>query len=150
MTGFIRQEGMHARVHKEAQKYLTRHGIETDTYLNRVDNLFSKILGDKPLGIGQGLLRSVVAVRRQICNHWRTLHGTAYSSRVVQHHIHCHARRVRQTEHDHAQGISHEEQIHAGFIKQTRGRVIVGRQYSDRLSLDFTLGELRQTGKHGK
>mgnify|MGYP003461783104 CR=1 FL=1 len=51
MIGFIRQEGMHARVHKEAQKYLTRHGIETETYLKRVDRLFSKVLGDKPLGL---------------------------------------------------------------------------------------------------
>lgn len=51
MQGFIRQEGMHARVHKEAQKYLIRHGIETETYLTKVDALFSKILGEKPLGL---------------------------------------------------------------------------------------------------
>jgi len=51
MQGFIRQEGMHARVHKEAQKYLIRHGVETETYLTKVDALFSKILGEKPLGL---------------------------------------------------------------------------------------------------
>lgn len=51
VEGFIRQEAVHSRAHSKAQRYLEQHGLELDSYLNRVTWLFQTFLGEQPLGI---------------------------------------------------------------------------------------------------
>ncbi len=50
VEGFIRQEAVHSRVHSAAQKYLNRHEIDCEPFLERVRFLFKTLLGDEPLG----------------------------------------------------------------------------------------------------
>jgi len=51
VQGFIRQEAMHARAHDGAiAGYLAAHGIETDSYMRRINWLFEVALADAPFG----------------------------------------------------------------------------------------------------
>ncbi len=46
VEGFIRQEAVHSRQHSKAQLYLTRHGLDYDEFLSKVNWLFKDFLGD--------------------------------------------------------------------------------------------------------
>jgi predicted metal-dependent hydrolase len=51
VQGFIRQEAMHARAHDGAiAEYLSAHGIETESYMRRMNWLFEVALADAPFG----------------------------------------------------------------------------------------------------
>ena len=51
VQGFIRQEAMHARAHDGAiAEYLSTHGIETESYMRRMNWLFEVVLADAPFG----------------------------------------------------------------------------------------------------
>lgn len=51
VQGFIRQEAMHARAHDGAiAEYLGAHGIETESYMRRMNWLFEVVLADAPFG----------------------------------------------------------------------------------------------------
>lgn len=51
VTGFIRQEAVHARAHIKARDFLESHQYEMEPWLGRVETLFETILGDAPFGI---------------------------------------------------------------------------------------------------
>lgn len=51
VKGFIAQEGMHARAHKNAWPYLQAHGLDTSALLARSDRIFGTLLSDSPLGL---------------------------------------------------------------------------------------------------
>lgn len=53
VKGFIAQEGMHARAHRDAWPYLTAHQLDTTRLLARADHVFGTLLSDKPLGIAR-------------------------------------------------------------------------------------------------
>jgi predicted metal-dependent hydrolase len=57
VQGFVRQEAIHARSHQGAlEGYLRRHGVEIDTVLRVANFVFGKMLEEKPLRLGKGLL----------------------------------------------------------------------------------------------
>jgi uncharacterized protein len=50
--GFLRQEAVHSRSHAGVlTHYYERHGIDTKPFTNRLNWMFTKLLGEKPLGI---------------------------------------------------------------------------------------------------
>ncbi len=51
VTGFIRQEAVHARAHLAGQEFLKQHNYELDPWLSRMHLLFEKLLGEAPLGV---------------------------------------------------------------------------------------------------
>lgn len=52
VKGFIRQEAVHGRAHSEAIKdFLEAQGMETRSYLHRVEWLFGRLLDSRPMGI---------------------------------------------------------------------------------------------------
>lgn len=57
VQGFVRQEAIHARSHQGAlEGYLRRHGVEIDSVLRVSDFVFGKLLEEKPVRLGKGLL----------------------------------------------------------------------------------------------
>ncbi|KGD53665.1 putative metal-dependent hydrolase family protein [Burkholderia pseudomallei] len=56
--GFLRQEAVHSRSHHAvAKQCYARHGVDTQPYTRRLTWLFSKVLGDAPLGLKIGHTR---------------------------------------------------------------------------------------------
>ncbi|AHI67171.1 metal-dependent hydrolase [Burkholderia thailandensis] len=56
--GFLRQEAVHSRSHGGVLKhYYERHGIDTKPFTQRINWLFTKVLGEKPLGLKIGHTR---------------------------------------------------------------------------------------------
>lgn len=52
VKGFIRQEAVHGRAHANAiPDFLEARGVETKSYLKRIDWIFERLLGETPLGI---------------------------------------------------------------------------------------------------
>ncbi len=52
VRGFVGQEAMHARAHDGAvSQYLDAQGIETASYMRRMEWMFEKPLGDQPWGL---------------------------------------------------------------------------------------------------
>lgn len=57
VQGFVRQEAIHARSHQGAlEGYLRRHGVEIDNVLRVADFVFGRLLEEKPVRLGKGLL----------------------------------------------------------------------------------------------
>jgi len=50
VKGFIGQEAVHARAHQHVLDHLVRQGLDTTAYTNRIEWMFSRLLGDRPLG----------------------------------------------------------------------------------------------------
>lgn len=59
VTGFIRQEAIHARVHEGGQRYLQAHNLDTTDYVARADLVFGKLLSDAPLGLPALQVRAI-------------------------------------------------------------------------------------------
>jgi predicted metal-dependent hydrolase len=56
--GFLRQEAIHSRSHGGVlTHYYKDHGIDTQPFTKRLDWLFSKVLGEQPLGLKIGHTR---------------------------------------------------------------------------------------------
>ncbi len=56
--GFLRQEAVHSRSHHAvAKQCYARHGVDTQPYTRRLTWLFSKVLGEAPLGLKIGHTR---------------------------------------------------------------------------------------------
>ncbi|KVE32476.1 metal-dependent hydrolase [Burkholderia sp. TSV86] len=56
--GFLRQEAVHSRSHNGVLKhYYERHGIDTQPFTQRVNRLFTKLLGEEPFGLKIGHTR---------------------------------------------------------------------------------------------
>lgn len=49
VLGFIGQEGMHAAAHQGVQDYLTEQGLDTTEYVDDLEHLFRRLLGDRRL-----------------------------------------------------------------------------------------------------
>jgi len=62
-----------------------------------------------------------------------TGHGAFRGARRarVQHLVDRYLQSVLLSEYDHAERIANENDIHAGFIEQTRSRIVVRRQASN-------------------
>lgn len=50
VRGFIRQEAVHSRSHDEVLRFLEQHHVSIRGYTARVEWLFERLLGDRPLG----------------------------------------------------------------------------------------------------
>lgn len=50
VRGFIRQEAVHSRSHDEVLRFLEQHQVSIRAYTARVEWLFERVLGDRPLG----------------------------------------------------------------------------------------------------
>jgi predicted metal-dependent hydrolase len=46
----VRHEGWHARSHVEVVEHLARHGIDVTPFTREIDDLFDRILADRPFG----------------------------------------------------------------------------------------------------
>lgn len=51
VRGFVRQEASHAKAHREGERWLEACGIDVEAVRGRADNLFVKLLSDKPFGV---------------------------------------------------------------------------------------------------
>jgi len=49
VIGFIGQEGMHAKAHQGVQDYFDAHGLDTRAYVEQIENLFRRLLGDRAI-----------------------------------------------------------------------------------------------------
>ena len=88
--------------------------------------------GDEAAGGFQRLLRRVVGVDRQIADDQRLRLGAGDGGHVVQHVVERDVGGVRKSEHHHAERIADEQHIHAAFVEQAGGGVVVGGQHRDR------------------
>ena len=70
----------------------------------------------------------VIAAVGHVRDQQRSPHAAAHGARVVQHFVHGDGQRVFVAEHDHAQRIADEHDVHAGFIEQARRRIVVCRE----------------------
>lgn len=50
VRGFIQQEAIHGRTHQHAQIYFDQHGLEVQSFIDRMHYLFEILLGEQPLG----------------------------------------------------------------------------------------------------
>ena len=71
---------------------------------------------------------------RQIADDESLRLGAGDGGHVVQHVIERDVGGVRKPEHHHAQRIADQQDVHAAFIEQAGGRVIVGGERGDRAS----------------
>ena len=56
--GFLRQEAVHSRSHGGVLKhYYDRHGIDTKPFTQKLNRLFTRVLGEQPLGLKIGHTR---------------------------------------------------------------------------------------------
>ena len=60
--------------------------------------------------------------------------GPGDGGHVVQHVVERDVGGVRKPEHHHAERIADQQDVHATFVEQARGRVIVGGERGDRAS----------------
>ena len=67
------------------------------------------------------------------------LHGAAHGAGVMQHLVHGDRQGAVIAEHDLGERVSDEDEVHAGFIGQARGGVIVGGERDDGLVLALLL-----------
>ena len=77
------------------------------------------------------LLHGVVGVDGKVGDHGGVPCAAGDSPGVVDHVVEGDVRGVRIAEHDHAEGVADEDEIDAGFVHETRGRVIVGGECCD-------------------
>ena len=81
VKGFMGQEAVHSRAHTEVLAHLAAQGIDTGPFTQRVDWLFERLLGDKPLGreLPAGLQRPWLVQRLAIISaieHFTAVLGT--------------------------------------------------------------------------
>ena len=98
---------------------------------------------DQPARIANGILDAgVIAHERHVDGHVGAPYGRADRSTVVGHLIDSHRQGVLLTLDHHAQGVTDQDDIHAGTIEQpSEGRVISG-QHGDLAGLQFHLLEI--------
>ena len=77
----------------------------------------------------------VVAAVGHVCHYERAPCTAAHGPRVVKHLLNRNRQRAVVTEHDHADGVADENDVHAGFVEQTSRGIVVGRQAGDLLGL---------------
>lgn len=65
--GFLRQEAVHSRSHNAVLKHYYEHlGIDTKPFTNKVQELFTRVAGDKPFGITKRGSKSRWWLRQQL------------------------------------------------------------------------------------
>ena len=76
-------------------------------------------------------MRDVETAVRHIGDEQRALRAATNRARVVQHFFQRDRQSAVVAEHDHAERIADEQNVHAGFIEQARGGIVVGREAGD-------------------
>ena len=83
-------------------------------------------------GVAMRLCRiRVIAAERHVGDDQRAPRTPPHRARVMQHVFEGHRKRAFVTQHYHTEGIANEYHIHPGFIEQSGGRIVVGRQGGD-------------------
>ena len=82
--------------------------------------------------------RHVEAAVGHVGDEQRVARAAANRAHVMQHFVERDRQRAVVAEHGHADRIAHENDVHAGFIEQARGRIVVCREAGD---LVFDSGE---------
>ena len=87
----------------------------------------------------------VIGAEGHVCHQEGVVHGAAHGAGVMQHLLHGDRQGAVIAEHDLGKRVSDQDEIHAGFIGQARGGVIVGGKRDD----GFALALLLRQGLHG-
>ncbi len=75
---------------------------------------------------GHGLRGGVVGVDWQVRDHHRPRDGTTHNRGMIDHLLQCHRCRVLVSGDHHAERIPYQNQLDAGFVTKSGGRVVVG------------------------
>ncbi len=73
----------------------------------------------------------MVAAEGHVRDEQRVLGTAPHRPRVVNHLLERNRQRAVVTQRDHSHRIADEDDVHAGFVNQTRGRIVVRRQAND-------------------
>jgi hypothetical protein len=122
-----------ARVHARAQCRVHPH---TAFELHRVR---PALLNEAPRVANRLPRADLIRQERQIRDDQRAPHAAHHAPRVINHLLQRDRQRCRVSLHHHADGIAHEDRVGPGFVAQTCGCVVVGRDD----------GELRPFGFRG-
>jgi hypothetical protein len=57
--------------------------------------------------------------------------ASAHGAGVLKHFVNRYLQRVFLAQHDHSKRIANKNDVHAGFVEQTRSRIVIRRQASD-------------------
>ena len=96
---------------------------------------------DQETSVGHGLLRCGVGFEGEIGHDQRAAHGAGHRTRVMPHVGNRHRGGVRVAEDDHAERVSHEDDIDTAFIEEARRRVVISRERGDLFTARFHSGQ---------
>jgi len=83
---------------------------------------------------------SVIAAVGHVRDEEGAARSTAHGAGVMEHFVDGDGQGIFVAEHDHAERIADEDDVHAGFVNQARGRIVVSREAGDFLGVRESAG----------
>ena len=100
---------------------------------------------DEPDRVANGVfVGHVVAPERHVADDERSLDCARHGARQEEHLVHRHRDGPVVAEHDHAGGVTDEQDVDAGLFRKARAGRVVGGDHHDLLAAALQVGEVRQ------